>query len=163
MWCDFHRTHGHKTAGCRYLRKDVAGMLNRGHLREFMSERARNNYGRVGPTDGKVAPDAPSHIINVIFGGPLIPGTTFTAAKKANISITREKKFRELPDEDTITFTDKDAIGIILSHNDALVIIVSIGCFQVKCVLADPGSSVISSIGKWWRKWECWKKSYRLQ
>ncbi|XP_060195096.1 uncharacterized protein LOC132624312 [Lycium barbarum] len=134
-------------ADCRHLCEEVASMLNRRHLREYLSERARNHYERIEPTNSKNILDAPPHIINMIFGGSIITGTTFTVAKKMKISVMREKRFRELPDEDAITFSDEYTIGITLSHNDTLVITLSIEYFQVKRLLIDPGSS--TNIIRW--------------
>lgn len=44
FWCEFHATHGHKTGECSHLREEVAVLLKNGHLREFLSDRAKNNY-----------------------------------------------------------------------------------------------------------------------
>ncbi|XP_019266223.1 PREDICTED: uncharacterized protein LOC109243704 [Nicotiana attenuata] len=46
VWCEYHGTNGHRTGDCRHLRKEVATLLMNGHLREFLSDRAKNNYGR---------------------------------------------------------------------------------------------------------------------
>ncbi|XP_060178103.1 serine carboxypeptidase-like 7 [Lycium barbarum] len=115
---------------CRHLRDEVANMLNRENLQEFLSERARNNFERVGHVEGKSASNPPPHAINKIFGGSVIASTSFTAAKKMKISVNREKRIRELPDEVTITFSYEDAADITIPHNDALVITVFIDCFQ---------------------------------
>ncbi|XP_070058086.1 uncharacterized protein [Nicotiana tomentosiformis] len=63
---------------------------------------------------------------------------TFTATKKT--SVTHSKRLREVA-EDDITFTEKDANGLLLSHNDALVISLNALNFKIKRVLVDPGSS----------------------
>ncbi|XP_059277547.1 uncharacterized protein LOC132031588 [Lycium ferocissimum] len=110
------------------------------HLREFLSERARNSYVRARPAEVTITPDAPPHVINMIFGGSMIAGNSFTAFKKMKISVTLENRTRELLDEGTITFSNEDTTCVTLSHNDALVIAVFIECFQVKRVMVDPGS-----------------------
>ncbi|KAF3535646.1 hypothetical protein F2Q69_00023593 [Brassica cretica] len=38
LWCDFLRDHGHKTEYCIALRIEVNELLQKGHLREFLSE-----------------------------------------------------------------------------------------------------------------------------
>ncbi|XP_070050039.1 uncharacterized protein [Nicotiana tomentosiformis] len=73
----------------------------------------------------------------MIFGGNETNGVTFSAAKKTKVSITHSKRLRE----DDITFTDEDADGLLLSHNDTLVISLNVLDFKTKCVLMDPGSS----------------------
>ncbi|XP_070002984.1 uncharacterized protein [Nicotiana sylvestris] len=42
--CEFHNTHGHKTEDCHQLREEVAPLLNKGHLREFFSDQAKNQF-----------------------------------------------------------------------------------------------------------------------
>ncbi|XP_059310011.1 uncharacterized protein LOC132061171 [Lycium ferocissimum] len=147
LWCEFHGTHGHKTTDCRQLREEVANMLAWGHLREYLSERGRNNYGRANPAEEMDAPNAPPHVINIIFGGAMIAGTSFITSRKMKNLVTREKRTRELPDDDTITFSDEVAVGVTLPHNDALVITVLIESCQVKRVMVDPGS--FANILRW--------------
>ncbi|XP_059285881.1 uncharacterized protein LOC132039413 [Lycium ferocissimum] len=116
-------------------------MLARRHLWEYLSESRRNNYGRANPTEEKDVANAPSHVINMIFDGSMIAKTNFTASRKMKILVTREKRTREFPDEDVITFSNEDASDGTLPHNDALVITVLIGNCQVKQFMIDPGSS----------------------
>ncbi|XP_070054550.1 uncharacterized protein [Nicotiana tomentosiformis] len=59
------------------------------------------------------------------------------------VSITHSKRLRE----DDITFTEENADGLLLPHNDALVISLNVLYFKIKCVLVDPGSS--ANIIKW--------------
>ncbi|XP_070039516.1 uncharacterized protein [Nicotiana tomentosiformis] len=124
---------------CRHLREEVATLLKNGHLREFLSDRAKNSYGR--NSDNAELPKAreelPRQTINMIFGGNEINGVTFSAAKKTKVSITNSKRLQE----DDITFTEEDADGLLLPHNDTLVIFLNVLDFKIKRVLVDPGSS----------------------
>ncbi|XP_070005007.1 uncharacterized protein [Nicotiana sylvestris] len=43
--------------------------------------------------------------------------------------------------EDDISFIEEDANGLLLLHNDALVISLNVLDFKIKCVLVDLGSS----------------------
>ncbi|XP_070034870.1 uncharacterized protein [Nicotiana tomentosiformis] len=139
LWCEYHGMNGHRIGDCRHLREEVATLLKNGHLREFLSNRAKNNYGRnqdnVEPS--KVGEDLPHKTINMIFGGNEINGVTFLAAKKTKVSITHSKRLRE----DDITFTEEDVDGLLLPHNDALIISLNVLDFKIKRVLVDPGSS----------------------
>nr|XP_016484765.1 PREDICTED: uncharacterized protein LOC107805277 [Nicotiana tabacum] len=76
----------------------------------------------------------------MIFGGNNIYGVTFSAAKKTKISVAHSKRLRDVA-EDDITFTEEDADGLLLPHNDALVISHNVLDFKSKLVLVDPGSS----------------------
>lgn len=54
--------------------------------------------------------------------------------------MTHNKRLREVA-EDDITFTEEDADGLLLPHNDALVISLNVLDFKIKRVLVDTGSS----------------------
>ncbi|XP_070032750.1 uncharacterized protein [Nicotiana tomentosiformis] len=139
LWCEYYGTNGHRTGDCRHLWKEVATLLKKGHLREFLSDRAKKNYGRnrdnVEPS--KAGEEPPRQTINMIFGRNEINGVTFLAMKKMKVSITHSKRFRE----DNIPFTEEDADGLLFPHNDALVISLNVLDFKIKRVLVDSGSS----------------------
>ncbi|XP_070050113.1 uncharacterized protein [Nicotiana tomentosiformis] len=142
LWFEYHGANGHRTGDCRYLHEEVATFLKNGHLREFLSDQAKNNYGP-NPDNvkaSKVGEDPPRLTINMIFGGNEINGVMFSAAKKMKVSITHSKRLREVA-EDNITFTKEDTYGQLLPHNDALVISLNVLDFKIKRVLVDPGSS----------------------
>ncbi|XP_070048176.1 uncharacterized protein [Nicotiana tomentosiformis] len=114
------RTNGHRTGDCRHLREEVVTLLKNGHLREFLSDRAKNNYGRHRDNTelSKAGEDPPRQTINMIFGENEINKVTFSAEKKMKVSITHSKRLREAS-EDDITFVEEDADGLLLLHNDA--------------------------------------------
>ncbi|XP_070050907.1 uncharacterized protein [Nicotiana tomentosiformis] len=148
LWCEYHGTNGHRTGDCRHLRKEVATLLKNGHLREFLSDQANNNYSRNRDKaeSSKAGENPPRQTINMIFGENEINRVTFSLAKKTKVSINHSKRLREVA-EDDITFTEKDANRLLLSHNDALVISLNVLDFKIKHVLVDPRSS--ANIIKW--------------
>ncbi|XP_059315709.1 uncharacterized protein LOC132066408 [Lycium ferocissimum] len=142
--CEYHGTHGHKTEDCYQLRKEVARLLKNGHLREFLSDRAKGHYkGRENHKHIKLV--EPQHVINMIIGGPDIPRGPMM--KRTKVSIVREKRTRDYMPKGSISFNDEDAEGIIQPHNDALVISILIFKSQVKCIFIDPSSS--ANIIRW--------------
>nr|XP_009760624.1 PREDICTED: uncharacterized protein LOC104212948 [Nicotiana sylvestris] len=121
------------------IRSQTKGsQLMNGQLREFLSDRAKNNYGRnrdnVEPS--KAGEEPPRQTISMIFEGNAINGVTFSAAKKTKVSITHSKRLRE----DDINFTEEDADGFLLPHNNTLVISLNALDFKIKRVLVDPRS-----------------------
>ncbi|XP_070004807.1 uncharacterized protein [Nicotiana sylvestris] len=124
---------------------EVLAMSMNGHLREFLSDRAKNNYdhNRDNGEPSKAGEEPPRQTINMIFGGNEINEVTFSVAKKTKVSITHSKSLRE----DDITFTKEDAVELLLPHNDALEISLNMLDFKIIRVLVDPGSS--SNIIQW--------------
>ncbi|XP_070032418.1 uncharacterized protein [Nicotiana tomentosiformis] len=120
----------------------MATLVKNGHLREFLSDQAKNNYGRNrgNAEPSKAGEDPPRQRINMIFGGNEINGVTFSAAKKTKVSTTHRKRLREVA-EDDITFTEENAYRLLLPHNDTLVISLNVLDFKIKRVLVYPGSS----------------------
>ncbi|XP_070032806.1 uncharacterized protein [Nicotiana tomentosiformis] len=139
LWCEYHRTNGHRIGDRRHLQEEVATLLKNGHLREFLSDRSKNNYGRHRDNAelSKAREETPRQTINMIFRGNAINRVTFSVAKKMKVSITHSKRLRE----DDITFTEEEADGLMLPHNDALVISLNMLDFKIKRVLVDPGNS----------------------
>ncbi|XP_059285193.1 uncharacterized protein LOC132038559 [Lycium ferocissimum] len=144
--CDFHGTHGQRTVDCRHLRDEISRLLKNGHLREFLSNRAKDGYGKSKSSSRHFDQVEPSQVINMIMGRTEIAGTPFIT-KRMKFSITREKRSRSFVPEEAIMFTDEDADGVTLPHNDALVISVMIVDCQVKRILIDPGCS--ANIFRW--------------
>ncbi|XP_019244274.1 PREDICTED: uncharacterized protein LOC109224141 [Nicotiana attenuata] len=68
--CEFHNTHGHRTKDCHQLREEVARLLNKGHLREFLSDRAKNEF-REREATKKSKANEPQHVIHMIMGAPM--------------------------------------------------------------------------------------------
>ncbi|XP_070020413.1 uncharacterized protein [Nicotiana sylvestris] len=88
-------------------------------------------------------PPSPKRIVNVISGGEDFNGVTYTAANKVSkVTITHEKRVRHVLEEESITFDDADADGVLSPHNDTLVISLLVHDTNVKRVLIDLGSSM---------------------
>ncbi|XP_048611620.1 uncharacterized protein LOC106393070 [Brassica napus] len=87
LWCDFHRDHGHKTEDCVTQRIEVNELLQKGHLREFLSEKAKNHLNKEVPAKSAGAipasPPRQDRVIHVISGGSEISGVSHATAKKS--------------------------------------------------------------------------------
>ncbi|XP_070005051.1 uncharacterized protein [Nicotiana sylvestris] len=141
FWCEFHIDHGHKTTDCRLLQGEVEQLLKLGYLTYLFSEKGKQAFMKNRQVPPK--PPSPKRMVNIISGGEEVNGVTYTAAKKVSkITITHRKRVRQVLEEDCITFDDADADGVLIPHNDALVISLLVHDTNVKRVLIDPGSSV---------------------
>ncbi|XP_075086104.1 uncharacterized protein LOC142168842 [Nicotiana tabacum] len=87
-------------------------------------------------------PLSPKRTVNVINGGEEVNGVTYTTARKiTKFTITHGKRTRQTLEGGNITFDDADTDGLMIPHNDALVISLLIPDTNVKRVLIDPGNS----------------------
>ncbi|XP_013613700.1 PREDICTED: uncharacterized protein LOC106319845 [Brassica oleracea var. oleracea] len=130
LWCDFHRDHGHKTEDYVALRIEVNELLQKGRLREFLSEKAKNHLNKEVPVKSAGAipasPPRQDRVINVISGGLEISGVSHAAAKKSTrnakhgFETTKPKHLLLGTDEISFTATEKEKI--LAPHHDALVI-----------------------------------------
>ncbi|XP_070004328.1 uncharacterized protein [Nicotiana sylvestris] len=136
--CEFHSTYGHRTEDCQQLREEVARLLGKDHLQEFLSDRAKNQFQEREVTK-KNETDEPQHVIHMIFGG--IDAPQEPMVRRTKISITREKRTQGYIPEDALTFRDKDIEALSQPHNDALVILFLVNTFKIKRVLVDQGRS----------------------
>uniref|UniRef100_A0A0D3E8H3 Retrotransposon gag domain-containing protein n=1 Tax=Brassica oleracea var. oleracea TaxID=109376 RepID=A0A0D3E8H3_BRAOL len=115
-WCDFHRDHGHKTEDCVAQNIKVNELLKKGHLREFLSEKAESHLNK--ETTGKpteaasVSPPRQDRVIHVISARSEISGMSHAAAKEctwnAKHSLDAAKPKGLLLGTDDISFPAKE-------------------------------------------------------
>ncbi|XP_070025726.1 uncharacterized protein [Nicotiana sylvestris] len=141
FWCEFHNDHGHKTADCRLLQGEVEHLLKQGYLTNLFSEKGKQAYMKNRQEPPK--PPSQKRTVNVISVGEVVNGVIYKVAKKVSkIIVTHGKRVRQVLGEDNITFDDADVDGVLIPHNDALVISLLVHDTNVKRVLIDPDSSV---------------------
>ena len=84
--------------------------------------------------------------INVIFAAPgkigSCPSRVIFVARLSSEDSSHESKRARLDQPLVMGFSDEDKIGTIQPHDDALVIILRIGGYNVKRVIVDQGSAV---------------------
>ncbi|KAF3587947.1 hypothetical protein F2Q69_00028865 [Brassica cretica] len=121
-----------------HLKIKVNELLRKGHLREFLTEKAKSHLSK--ETTGKpteaapVSPPRQDRVIHVISGGSEFSGISYAAAKKSTWNakhfLEAAKPKRLLLGSDEISFTAKEQEKVLTPHHDAL-----------KSILVDNGSS----------------------
>ncbi|XP_052181931.1 uncharacterized protein LOC127794725 [Diospyros lotus] len=117
-YCCFHRDHGYETEDCIQLKEEIQELINRGYLRDFVSQGGVNS-GRVE--------SQPEHRRRSPTPGT-VPGPHSTAPK----SVVKEKV--------VITFSEED-LPSYPNYSDPLVITAQVGEWEMRRILVDLGSS----------------------
>nr|XP_023876181.1 uncharacterized protein LOC111988627 [Quercus suber] len=140
LYCQYHQDHGHTTEDCRSLWDHLDQLVGEGKLRHLL----HHTSGRGGQVslesrrDDSLKP--PLGTINVIFAAP---GRTGSWPSKV-MSVDRlpagdfgkgPKRYR-LDGHPVLGFSDADKVGTVQPHDDALVITLRIGGYDVKRVLS---------------------------
>ena len=145
LYCQYYRDHGHITEDCRSLWDHLDQLVREGKLKQLLHH--SNSSG--GQTDTRPERENPSQLhlgtINVIF---VAPGRTGSCPSRV-MSVARlfleddcyEPKRAKLDRSLVMGFLDEDKIETIQPHDDALVIILRIGGYDVKRVMVDQGST----------------------
>ena len=83
-------------------------------------------------------------MINVIFAAPRkigsCPSKVMSIARLSAKDSNSEPKRAKVSIQPTLSFSDEDKVGTIQPHDDALVIMLRIGGYDVKGVMVDQGS-----------------------
>ena len=151
-YCEFHRDHGHHTIDCRVLRAEVAELLKKGHLREFLTEKGRETYGLgneskerriVQQIKDMPSPPPVRKTIGVICGGSIYSGETVTSIKSHRRRATQPIA-TTLPDDPvkhSISFHSSEATSLCRPHDDALVLTLNVLNCEIGQILVDNGIS----------------------
>ncbi|XP_024025798.1 uncharacterized protein LOC112092852 [Morus notabilis] len=145
----FYSESGHTTTECFDLRDEVERLTREGRLNEYRADRRGNNNQQNNDRREDQRQDNPPElvgVINTIFGGPYIDGTSRRAQEYAREAKDMSVSGREVKaaryEEAEITFSDADANGVHFPQNDALVVEAMISNHTVCPILVNNGSSV---------------------
>ena len=125
-------------------------MLGKGHLKELLGRKKNNRAKKDHREDipeRAASPPPDAKVINFIFGGSNIFGTSYSAAKRhaKNSKMEKEEKQRinvVLTDKREISFDEDDREYVLTPHHDGLVITMFVSNHFVRRILIDGGSSV---------------------
>ena len=145
IYCQYHQDHGHTTEDCRNLWDHLEQLVREGKLKHLL----HHSSGRGGQANsafrGNVALRPPLGTINVIFAAPMRTGSC--PSRIMSVSCCSGENSGPMPKRIKmsvllmLSFTDADKLGTIQPHDDALVITLRIGGYDVKRVMIEPGSA----------------------
>ncbi|CAA0808848.1 Unknown protein, partial [Striga hermonthica] len=148
--CRYQRDYGHSTNFCRELKDEIGQLIRADHLKEFViKDKERQDDRREGSSDKRrrtdEQPDRPvkKGIIHMITGGPT-DGDSHRERKRTSRGKGVAGKVAEVQVQKssaTLKFGADDVQGLVVPHNDALVITAEVASYDVQRVLIDTGSS----------------------
>ena len=144
LYCQYHQDHGHTTEDCRSLWDHLDQLVREGKLKQLL----HHSSGRGSQASSESRRDIPSRpplgTINVIFVAlgrtGSCPSRVMSVAHLSSEDINQDPKRARVERPLVIGFSDEDKIGTIQLYDDALVITLRIGGYDVKKVMVDQGS-----------------------
>ena len=145
-YCRFHRDHGHDTADCYDLKQQIKALIRQGKLQRFVSKEKADPPQEQTVRRENERPRPPIANIRMIVGGT----ATFGSSKKArktylrmvqNVQLTGTIPKMARIDNPVIGFSEEDARRLHHPHDDALVVSLRVGDYNMHWVLVDNGSS----------------------
>ena len=146
LYCQYHRDHGRTTKDYRSLWDHLNQLVREGKLKQLL----HHSSGLGGQTNSRSERETPSrpHLgtINVIYIAPgkigSCPSRVMSVARLSSEDTSHEPKRARVERPLVMGFSNENKIGTIQPHNDALVITLRIGGYDVKRVMVDQGSAV---------------------
>ena len=146
FYCQYHQDHGHTTEDCKNLWDHLDQMVREGKLKQLL----HHSSGRGSQTGSEFRGNAfsrpPLGTINVIFAALGRIGScpfrvmSLSLYQDEGSSLMPKRVKMDIPP--VLGFSDEDKLGTIQSHDDALVVTLRIGGYDVKRVMIDQGSAV---------------------
>ena len=145
LYCHYHQDHGHTIEDCRNLWDHLEQLVREGKLKQLL----HHSSGRVGQARFEMCGDASSRlplgIINVIFATPRrtgsCPSRVLSVLRSPAEEHSKASKRARMDIPLILGFLDEDKVGTIQPHDDALVVTLRIGGYDVKRVMIDQGSA----------------------
>ena len=141
LYYHYHQDHGHTTEDCRNLWDHLDQLVQEVKLKQLLHH-SNGLGGQTGLTlRGDASSRTPLGTINVIFAAP--GRTRSYPSRVMSVSCYLDEGFSSMPKRVKIGtplvlgFSDEDKLGTIQPHDDALVITLRIGGYDVKRVMID--------------------------
>ncbi|XP_030924754.1 uncharacterized protein LOC115951744 [Quercus lobata] len=146
LYCQYHQDQEHIIEDCRNLWDHLDQLVREGKLKQLLhhSSGPAEHIGTNPWRDASSRP--PLGMINVIFAAPgrtgFHPSSVMSVARLSTKDNDSEPKRARKEALLVLGFSDEDKARIIQPHDDALVVTLRIGGYDVKRVLVDQGSAI---------------------
>ena len=146
LYCHYHQDHGHTIEDCRNLWDHLEQLVREGKLKQLLHHSSDRGSQTNSTFQGNVALRPPLGIINVIFVA--LRRTRSCPSRIMSVSCCSDEGSSSMPKRVKMNvslvlgFLDEVKLGTIQTHDDALVVTLRIGGYDVKRVMIDQGSVV---------------------
>ncbi|XP_050286555.1 uncharacterized protein LOC126725731 [Quercus robur] len=138
--------HGHTTENCRNLWDHLEQLVREGKLKQLL----HHSSDRTGQAGSEMRGDASSRLpldtINIIFAAlgrtGSCPFRVLSVFRPSTEEQSQASKRAEVDVPLILGFSDEDMVGTIQPHDDALVVTLRIGGYDVRRMMVDQGSAV---------------------
>ena len=141
LYCQYHWDHGHTTEDCRSLWDHLDQLVREDKLKQLLHHSSGLGGQANSWSERKTPSRPPLGTINVIFAIPgragSCPSIVMSVARLSSKDTSHESKRARLDRPLFMGFSDEDKIRTIQPHNDALVITLQIGGYDVRRVMVD--------------------------
>ncbi|XP_050248918.1 uncharacterized protein LOC126696182 [Quercus robur] len=144
LHCQYHQDRGHIIDECRTLCNHLEQLVKIGKLKQFLYQPS----GEDSQTGSRTQKDASSRphlgtisvILTALGKTDSHPSRVMFIDQPFLEILILDPKRSRMEVQPTLSFSDKDKVGTLQPHDDALVVILRIGGYDVKRVLVDQGS-----------------------
>ena len=145
LYCAYHQELGDATDDCRNLKNHLDLLVREGKLRHLLHRpEGRQEQSNIETRQSTLRP--PIGTINVILAAPgrigSNPFRVMSVGRFPTEPDDRESKRARVSATPLIGFSEEDKQGTLQPHDNALVVTLRIGGYDVKRVLVDQGSTV---------------------
>ena len=145
LYCHYHQDHGHTTENCRNLWDHLEQLVREGKLKQLL----HHSSGRASQAGSEMRGDASSRLplgtINVIFTAlgrtGSCPSRVLSVYRPLAENHCQASKRARVDVPLILGFSNEDKVGTIQPHDDALVVTLRIGGYDVKRVMVDQRSA----------------------
>ncbi|XP_030923041.1 uncharacterized protein LOC115949919 [Quercus lobata] len=146
-YCCFHRDHGHDTVDCYDLKQQIEALIRQGKLQRFVSKEQMDPPQEQALRRENKRPRSSIGDIRMIMGGTTTSGSSKKARKTylrmvQNIQLTGTVPKMTRIDNPVIGFSEENARRLHHPHDDALVVSLRVGDYNMHRVLVDNSSLV---------------------
>ena len=144
LYCQYHQDHGHTTEDCRNLWDHLEQLVLEGKLKHFLHHLSGLGNQTNTAFRGNADPRPPLGTINFIFVAPRrigsCPSRIMSVSCHSNEGSSSMPKRIKTNVPLVLSFSDAVKQGAMQPHDDALVVTLRIGGYDVKRVMVDQGS-----------------------